>query len=162
MNLDLQIEKIEAAASHFIKTKDKNSFLDIHGKIALAIYDELPRDLKTKFNYEANKTLELLNPNKNASETASPSEENIRFTTDFFSKMMIIYTNMQNKTKRERKSILDLFKGVFTFAVSLYILWTIFFTITFGFQQTSIISIVISVVLALLLIRFDKIVEGGI
>ncbi len=176
MDLDRQIENIEMVATHCIETKDKKSFTEFHAKIALSIYDELPGDLKSKFNYDASKIAEILRLTQPYEQTQGQptnriikdskrfedlSDENIRLTTDFFSKMIILYANMQKKTKTEHKSIMDLFKGLFIFAVSIYVLWTIFFTLAFGFQQSSIISIVMSLLSAFLFFKIDKILEGG-
>ena len=161
MSLDTQIQQIEQIAAHYIKNKDKKSFASLHGKIGLAIFDELPKESKKRYDYDAQKTQEILEKFNDSREKQSSKEENTQNIIDFFSKMVIIYSNTLNKNTKTARSLIDLFKGFVIFGLSVCILWSIFFLLTFGWQQIVVVSIVICSVLAVVLFKFDKINEGG-
>jgi len=175
MSIEIQIENIESISSQYVETGDKKSFLDLHARIALAIYDELPSDAQNKNEFDAKSVEEFVKTKidkisiKNTLNSAKSSESELeidnndtRKVLDFFSRMMLIYSAMNVSKSKKDKSIVDIIKGFFIFGLAIVVLWSIYFFMAFGFQLSITIILIVSLIAGVIFLRIDKLAEGDI
>ena len=143
MSIETNIQRIESLADTYISTKNKLDFVQMHGKIALSIYNNIDSHLGGRYQSEANQCIEILT----ISDPVLITGDHIDMVSSFFSTMILIHTNMKKKSVQKSDSQpADPIMGLFIFAMASVLIWSFSFLMTFGIENSTSIIILITAI----------------